>query len=305
MYIIYIKEKMRRKIVPHGPSSLTISLPSQWVKQHNLKKGQELDVSDEDSYLKIKPVSLSNAPKKIEVSFIGLDADTWKDILLTLHKKGYDDVKINYSRKDTIKEVHAYLNSMQLGFEIIKQEANSLFIKNITNPEAEEFDTLFRRLYWIAIEYTHRIEAIMKNQEDITHSLLLHENSIIRISNYCKRIIVKEKRKDAVFLYSILENITSIAGNLTSLLKDIKEKEVLLSKEYIARYSVSCGLLSKTSDLYYKFSLSDYSSIKKSLDTQKKDMQNTKTEKSCYKEYLDSINDCIRSILESTLILHY
>ena len=36
--------KMKRKIVKHGNSTLTVSLPSKWAKNNSLKQGDEIDV---------------------------------------------------------------------------------------------------------------------------------------------------------------------------------------------------------------------------------------------------------------------
>jgi len=37
---------MKRKIVQHGSSSLTITLPIKWVEKFGLKKGGELNVEE-------------------------------------------------------------------------------------------------------------------------------------------------------------------------------------------------------------------------------------------------------------------
>ena len=33
---------MQRKVIQQGPSTLMVSLPSKWVKENNIKKGEEL-----------------------------------------------------------------------------------------------------------------------------------------------------------------------------------------------------------------------------------------------------------------------
>ena len=42
---------MKRKIVKHGPISLTVSLPSKWVKKRNLKAGDEVEVEEHNNGL--------------------------------------------------------------------------------------------------------------------------------------------------------------------------------------------------------------------------------------------------------------
>ena len=45
---------MRRKIVQHGPATLTLSLPSGWAKKWGIKKGSELEVEELGKELRIK-----------------------------------------------------------------------------------------------------------------------------------------------------------------------------------------------------------------------------------------------------------
>ncbi len=45
---------MKRKVSLHGPSTLTVSLPSKWVKKYCIKKGDELDIEEKNSTLIIQ-----------------------------------------------------------------------------------------------------------------------------------------------------------------------------------------------------------------------------------------------------------
>lgn len=291
---------MRRKVIIHGPSSMTVSLPSTWVKQHNIQKGGELDVYEEDEGLIIKPVCSNNSVKSTEVSLIGLDDHTKRDLLISLHKKGYDEIKINFDKQNMVKELYAFLNNMQLGFEIIKQDQESITIRNISNPESEQFDNLFRRIFRITIEYLKKIEAIINNTEDMTHSCLLYETSIMRISNYCKRIIIKDKRQNACFLYAIINDLNHVAHNLTLLLDEIKEMNGTPSKQFCAKFSEVCELTISIYNLFYKFSMQEYSSINERSKTLKKQLSETKS-KEFHWDHLESIQKHIDSLLESML----
>ena len=56
MYFVYTKQKfiykrnnstnMIRKLIKHGESSLTVSLPRKYVKENNLIKGQEIELTE-------------------------------------------------------------------------------------------------------------------------------------------------------------------------------------------------------------------------------------------------------------------
>jgi len=287
---------------------MTVSLPSSWVKQNNLKKGEELDVTEDENNIIIKPVTTSHNINTTETSFIGLDKDTGEDLILALHKKGYDEIKIIIDNLDKIKEIHAFLNHMQLGFEIIKQESDSITIRNISNPEVEQFDNLFRRVFRITIEYSNKIEVIIQNKKEMTHSCILHEISINRISNYCKRIIIKEKRKNACFYYAIIEELNNITRSLTLLLSEIMYMEEDIPKNIVMKYSEVTNMLIQVYELYYKFSIKEYSIIKRNLETAKRSIAKLKTkdisEANCW-DNIEIIREGIQNLLESTLAIQF
>jgi phosphate uptake regulator len=299
---------MRRKLTPHGPSSMTVSLPPSWIKHNHLKKGEELEVIEEENNILIKPVTTTQDIKITEVSFVGIDKATSEDMILALHKKGYDEIKIIIDNLDMIKEIHAFLNHMQLGFEIIKQESDSVTIRNISNPEIEQFDNLFRRVFRITIEYSNKIEIIMQNKEEMTHSCILHEVSINRISNYCNRIIIKEKRKNACFFYAIIEELNNLTRNLTILLNEVMNVKNDIPKNVVSKYSEITSILIQVYELYYKFSIKEYSDIKKRLETTKKSIAKLRSkdiEETVYWDNMELIREEIQNLLDSTLAVQF
>ncbi|MFA6089966.1 MAG: AbrB/MazE/SpoVT family DNA-binding domain-containing protein, partial [Candidatus Woesearchaeota archaeon] len=297
----------RRKLIPHGPSSVTVSLPSKWVKNNNLKKGDEIDILEEDNNLLIKPVYISDTSKKIDVSFSGISPDIMKNVLLALHRKSYDEIKIEFNKPGVAKDIQTFLNEMQLGFEIIKQEKDHVLIKSISNPEAEQFDNLFRRIFRITIEYSKKIDAVIADDEDRTYSCLLHETSINRISNYCKRIIVKEKKSNACFLYSIIDNLNFIVKGLTFILDEVNSRAVF-SKEFLNKYRDMEDLFSQIYELNYKFSVNEYGVLIGKLSNLKEQIVKVKSKKANEKESwnnLISIVNELNSLLDSIVSMQF
>ena len=44
---------MKRKVAQIGPATLMVSLPSKWVKRNKVKKGQEVDVIEDNTKLTV------------------------------------------------------------------------------------------------------------------------------------------------------------------------------------------------------------------------------------------------------------
>lgn len=298
---------MRRKITLHGPSSLTISLPCTWVKDNDLKKGDEIDIEEEGNKLLIKPISNSCTFKKKEVDFAGLDLDTRKELILSLHARGYDEIKINYDKEIIGKETYFFLNEMNIGFEIINQNINSLVIRNISNPENEQFDNLLRRIFLIAKEYSKKVEERLENKDNQTFSCLVHELSIKRIANFCKRIVLKDKNNNSLFVFKIIESLEKITYSISQLLDQFQETDNCAKKELILIYNETCHIFELSYQLFYKFSLNEYNIFRnKSKETSYKirDYKLNNLEDICCIEYIENISVETINILRQTLTIH-
>ena len=144
---------MRRKLIQHGPSTLTVSLPYKWIKGHNLKKGNEVECVVNSEDITILPVKSIPPDLTCEVSLDQLDESAWEHIIMGLHTKGYDKIKILTRGKDIPKKIYKFLTDNQLGFEILKQEKESITIQDVSNPTSEKYPGLLRRAFRIVIEY--------------------------------------------------------------------------------------------------------------------------------------------------------
>ena len=63
-------QQYRRKVVKHGPSTLTLSLPTSWVQKHGIKKGTELLITPQHGLLSITTLNPSEG-KKTELDLRG------------------------------------------------------------------------------------------------------------------------------------------------------------------------------------------------------------------------------------------
>lgn len=303
IYMICILFDMRRKIVMNGPSSLTISLPSKWIKKNNLKKGDEVEIKENNVSLNILPINYEPKLKKKEISFVNLKKETRSDILLSLHKKGYDEIKVFFDKPCTVKEIHQFINNIGLGFEIVKQAENNLVLKNVSNPEYDQYQNLFRRIFRIALEYSDRILMLLKqSKKTVTESALMHEKSINRISNYLRRIINKGKIEFSHQDYYIIESICIIANNLNKIMQETRE-EMEIDDDAIQIYKSINNIFNDVYNLNYKFSIEKYEEIKNNVEEIKESLREIERY-SPYIYYLDKILFKIERILKTILDIY-
>jgi len=60
---------MRRKLVKQGAATMMVSLPSKWVKDQKLKKGDEVEVSEAEGRLQITTEKKTNNVKFLLLTF--------------------------------------------------------------------------------------------------------------------------------------------------------------------------------------------------------------------------------------------
>ena len=92
--------KMKRKVVLHGPSTLIISLPISWTKKYNVQKGDELDVVEKNNQLVVSTdgvVALGSTVINAEK----IDRTGLRAMIMSAYRKGFDTIEIRYNKPTT------------------------------------------------------------------------------------------------------------------------------------------------------------------------------------------------------------
>ena len=134
---------MKRKVARIGPSTLMISLPSKWAKKYGLKKGDELDILENNEKL-IVSTQDEISKKELEINVSSLDLMLYR-LIGAVYKSGYEQVKIVFNTPKQLETIYDVLRKTCIGFEIIEQSKNFIVIKEISKPEQQEFENVLRR----------------------------------------------------------------------------------------------------------------------------------------------------------------
>ena len=119
---------MKRKVIKQGKSTLMISLPSKWVKDNNINRGDEIDLQIDGKNLAIKIDSKQKKRTKVHVK--KSDKDHLQPILSLLYYSGYEEIELTFDKipKDIERNV-----SDHTGLEIIQKTKNSVTLKSFLN----------------------------------------------------------------------------------------------------------------------------------------------------------------------------
>ena len=107
-----------RTLIAHGPSSLTVAVPHKWIKKHHLRKGDTINIEEEDRilYIKAQLYPICN-DTNLSNNF------AQKLILITNSQPEIDSISGNLSESDSwIKILKITPESPNFG-ELIKVEA--------------------------------------------------------------------------------------------------------------------------------------------------------------------------------------
>jgi len=251
---------MKRRIVQHGSSSLTITLPIKWVKKFGLKKGDEIQVEEAGPMLQVSTQqAIAAARKKVSTTDYGIFT---KNNLSHLYQLGYDELEISFDDPKTLDEIKARLPEC-VGYEIIDQKDNTIFIKSIATTLESEFDTILRKSFLITNELAKNVLQALeqKNYKKLSEIRNL-EYLNNKFTDICIRILTKRGYKipnRTMQMYEILKSIERIADEFKHICdlfskgskdKDNKNKP---DPETLKLFKDAIDYYNAFSTMFYKF----------------------------------------------------
>ncbi len=218
--------KMKRKIIKQGHSTLTLTLPSDWVKKLNIKAGDELEVFEDSGSLIING-SQNGKHKCTTIDITGFSVPMLWRFFQSAYREGYDEIKLAYaSNKRSYEGAYNYyasqfeykrmgeepaekpvLNMIQelvdrfIGIAVIDHGEGYCTIKEMGELTSKEFDSSLRRIFLLILELFDEIIDLIRDNKigDIGVCKTIHtmDINIDRFIDYCCRI--NNKIKDSSF----------------------------------------------------------------------------------------------------------
>jgi phosphate uptake regulator len=248
---------MKRKLVQQGISTLMVSLPSTWVKEQKLKKGDEIAFEEIEKGLLI---TSDLALKKRETSFTlkGKSESFVRTLITNAYRVGNDRVSISCTSSEQIFQIQKIVANKLIGFDIVKKEGLNIILENISEPASEQFSNILQKLLDNHLSFIDTIDALLTKQapEEDIETL---EERIIRYDNFCKRIIGKKNSSHTIFFYTFLTLLNHAQRELYHLASLLSHK-----KAYPATHELLLlvrSLFQKISKAYASHSLDMYETI--------------------------------------------
>ncbi|MBT4824197.1 hypothetical protein HN695_04330 [Candidatus Woesearchaeota archaeon] len=183
---------MKRKVNKVGQNTLTVSLPTKWVKKIGVQQGDEIDVLEEDSSLIINATKKDLQGKSLNYKLFSSDPRYVRQAIRALYISGVDELRLEFDKAQTIIIIQKEVDLL-LGFEILDQKDNSCHIKCVSEPLEEEFNILSRKVFLLTISMAELIYDNLKKNKPLNFKQIsdLHKN-IHRFASFCRRMLVKK-----------------------------------------------------------------------------------------------------------------
>jgi phosphate uptake regulator len=139
-----------RKVQKVGYSTLTVSIPAEYVKSMKLREGDNLIVKEEsDGTLRLIPMtgSLKTVKASIKADQVGND-ELLSKLIVGCYMLGYDAIEVSSKgemRNSLLSRGSRTLRGLR-GVEIVESSGNKLLAQSFMDPTKFPVDSLIRRL---------------------------------------------------------------------------------------------------------------------------------------------------------------
>ncbi len=249
---------MKRRVIQQGGKTLMVSLPIKWANKFNVNKGDELEIEDNDNKICFKAAENSKQGNSIKISLKELNERAIRYILSSLHKKGYDELVIEYDKVQNIPIIEDLVHNLYVGFAVVEQTPVQLIVRCISQEMESEFDTALRRAFQVTLSMGSSIIEALRKSEPIAQFLSL-EKTNNQLTNFCERLLNKNPYltpKNKAFLYVIAWNLEKVCDDYKYICKlklDHTRPELLELFESVQQ------LLRGYYMLFYKFDIKQIS----------------------------------------------
>ncbi|MEM2937263.1 MAG: PhoU domain-containing protein [Candidatus Bathyarchaeia archaeon] len=229
---------------------MTVSLPSEWAKQNNIKPGDLVFIMPEkDGTLRIMPANVAQR-EEAEEHIINVDACNEKGMLERIivgsYILGRDVIRVNSSsriEKAHVDEVRGIVRKL-IGLGILEETSKGILLQCSVDPTKFKLDMLIRRLSLIASTIlSEAMQAFTENNEALASEAISREDEADTIFYLAVRLLLSAQLNpgvaeqigatDILFLPAtrlILQNLELIADYSEDIAKKIISLKVYRNK---------------------------------------------------------------------------
>ena len=157
-------------------SSILISLPSQWVKDNNLKKGSIVPVDvNRDNTVSIFPSGEeAGSVKEVTIQYSPASMDTLVNQVYGAYLLGYDMIRVKAAGSITYEDAERFKRAMRklVGLEIVEEDRQTISSQFLLDPNTLDAEKILRRMNsLVAGMFREMLEAIRERESIAKRSI--------------------------------------------------------------------------------------------------------------------------------------
>jgi len=195
-----------RKLQKVGYSTLSVSLPSNWVKENGIKRGDTVFLMPEkDGSLKLFPSKLVKPKEKAEEyicnSDLCDDPKMLERIIAGSYILGRDIFSIISSeriRSEHIEEIRGIMPKL-IGLGIVEETPDHITLQCSVDPRKFQLDMLLRRLSIISSTIVKEaVQALVESDESLAKDAINREDEADMMCLLAMRLLISAQRRKEV-----------------------------------------------------------------------------------------------------------
>ena len=214
---------MRRKIIKQGMGGNTIFLPIDWVRDNNLKVGEDIELYEEDNKLILTPPNTKRPIKQIKIKLETADYNIIRSYMGGLYRAGYDEISVELKENKIIQTLQQVIDSLE-GFEIFNITKDSCTIKSILSINEINLKSHFLKMIYTITA----MQETIQNKKNSKQEMFELRNKILKQRDFICRSITQLRlleMKDFPY-YELSYNLWNIARNYYNIYEASTKKPI-------------------------------------------------------------------------------
>ncbi len=229
---------MRRSLVQLGRTTLCVSLPHEFVQRYNLKKGDAVDVAEEEAQLVLNALPQSQSTHVVNITDKHY-AVAWYAITAA-YMAGHDAIDIRFenahlqkSKEVPTNQAIAELAGSLIGMEVMEQGKKYCLLKEIALPKKDELPKLLLRVWNVLV-----VLAEECRDPELRKVVHVHEDQLNKLVLYGMRLLSRagaETRQQSLAMYALLSRLEVVGDLFQQLLVELEDDACLEQLEDVVR----------------------------------------------------------------------
>ncbi|MCL4438335.1 MAG: AbrB/MazE/SpoVT family DNA-binding domain-containing protein [Candidatus Thermoplasmatota archaeon] len=249
-----------RKIQVTGGSTYIVSLPSKWVRQAGIGKGDNVKIDESETSLVISKGD--QKPKEVVKSLTlksAIDRELLLRALTSIYISNFDTLTIksqnymNQQMRDTIK----HFTRLVMGIEIFEESSKTVVLQNVLDFNSFPVPTAVRRMALnVKAMLEDTMNGIASDDSSLLENVINRDDEVDRYQLYVYREASSGEETDNDTIYylifsRILERIADHSVNICKIWINRPDKEIKARDEIVSFLDLSLSMYNSAVEGFY------------------------------------------------------